>query len=388
MNSHVPNATGFALFALGFRPFYLLAALSAATLLPMWLAHYAWGLQLTQNVNAIAWHAHEMVFGFAVAVVAGFLFTAARNWTGIATPSGVTLAGFCLLWLAGRILMLFGESVLTAAVDIAFLPTVALALGRVLYRSKNKRNYFLLVMLLALAAFNVIFHLAATNQVEIAPMQPLHWALGMVVVLVAVMGGRVIPFFTANVLPGLKQYRRAWLDYVAVASLIAAIASAGAAGPLPALVCFTAALTNVARLAGWRGDATLRRPILWILHLAYAWIPAGLLLLGLAALGQVPEVLAWHAFAVGAVGGAIIGMITRTARGHTGSPLIASRSDVLTYALVTGAAAIRVLVPIAVPQYYVAAVVISGALWSLAFVIYAVTYAPLLWRARLDGKPG
>lgn len=387
MNSHVPNATGFALFALGFRPFYLLAALCAATLLPLWLAHYAGVMQIAQNLNGV-WHAHEMIFGFAVAVVAGFLFTAARNWTGIDTPAGVALAGFCLLWLGGRILMLFGESALTAAVDIAFLPAVALALGRVLYRAKNKRNYFLLVMVLALAAFNVVFHLAATGRVAVAPMQALHWALSVVVVLVAVMGGRVIPFFTANVLPGLKQYRRAWLDYLAVASLIAAIVSAGSTGALPALVCFAAALANVARLAGWRGDATLRRPILWILHLAYAWIPAGLLLLGLSALGYAPEVLAWHAFAIGAIGGAIIAMITRTARGHTGSPLIASRFDVLSYVLMTGAAAVRVFVPLVVPQYYLAAVMVSGALWTLAFAIYFVTYAPLLWRARLDGKPG
>jgi uncharacterized protein involved in response to NO len=382
--------TGFALFNLGFRPFYLLAALCAAGLLPLWLAQYTMGILPGSYVNGPAWHAHEMVFGFAAAVVTGFLFTAGRNWTGLATPSGTTLAGFSLLWLAGRILMLTGPASVAAGVDTLFLPLVALALGRILYRAGNRRNYFLLAILLVLTLFNALFHLAANGMVGIGPSLPVRWALYLVMVLVAAMGGRVIPFFTANALPRLKQYQRPWLDKVAIAMLIVALVSAAADAPgyVVAPLCLVAAIVHTIRLAGWRPDAVLRKPILWVLHLAYAWIPVGLAMLGLAALGYVAGVFAWHAFAVGALGMVTIGMMTRTSRGHTGSPLLAGRADVASYVLVLCAGLTRVGMPLLVPHFYLGAVVLSGTLWSIAFLIFAISYGPLLCRPRHDGKPG
>jgi uncharacterized protein involved in response to NO len=248
----------------------------------------------------------------------------------------------------------------------------------------------MVAILLLVAAANAALHLAQHGLLPGAPGAYAKFALFAVVFVVALMGGRVIPSFTRNAIPAarVRQVRR--LDTLALAALAAALL-AHAAAVAPALAgagALIAAVLHAARLWWWDPLSTRARSILWILHLSYAWIPAGLALLAAAAFGLVPEALALHAFGVGAVGGMIIGMITRTARGHTGRPLEASAAETCAYALVHIAAALRVLPGLISPGWYAPALIASGLAWSLAFALYAVRYWPILSRPRLDGRPG
>jgi len=381
---------GTALFNLGFRPFFLLAALLAALGVPLWTAEYFGLLPAGGFVTGVVWHAHEMVFGFAVAVITGFLLTAARNWTGLPTPTHGPLAALAALWLAGRVLMVSGPGWLAAVVDVAFLPAVALALWLPLQRSRN-RNRFFVALLLVLGTANFGFHLAQIGVIPISPLVPVRFALYLVVIIVTIMAGRVIPSFTQNAIPAARIRRSRMVDLAAIWATALALGSVLADGPavIVAALCLAAAGLQAGRLWMWDPWCTRHRPILWILHLSYAWVPAGLLLMGLAVLTEaVPAMLADHALSVGAVGGMIIGMITRTARGHTARPLQASRPEVAAYALVHLAAGMRVLVPLAWPAGYGWAIAASSALWSAAFVLYLLVYVPILSRPRLDGKPG
>ena len=385
-----PDKPAFALFNLGFRPFYLIAALWAAVSVPVWVAQYAGLLAPARVLPALAWHMHEMVFGFAVAVVTGFLFTAARAWTGLPTPTGGRLAAVVCLWLFGRLLMLTGPGPLAAMVDLAFLPTVAWLLWLPLRRARN-RNVFFAGIVLALGVVNGLFHGSHLFDVAGSPLFYSRLGLAFIVMIVAIMGGRVTPAFTRNGLRSARIRTVRGLDAAALitlaATLMAWLADVPAWLVVPAAMA--AAAANALRLWFWDPWSTRRDPILWILHLSYAWIPLGMLLLGLASAGIAGSTtLAMHALSVGAVGGMIIGMITRTARGHTGRPLAVSSAEVLVYALVHLAAFVRVILPLIAPSVYTASLVLSAVLWSVAFAIYVILYWPLLSRARADGKPG
>ena len=379
-----------AVLNLGFRPFYLLAALFAAASLPIWIAQYFGVLRPVSFVSGIAWHMHEMVFGFAVAVIAGFLFTAARNWTGLPTPSGGALAVLVGLWLLGRAFMLTGPGALAAITDTAFLPAIAWRLWLPLRRARN-RNQFFVAILLALGVVNGLFHLGHLGIVTLTPVWCVQVGLAFVVMVVAIMAGRVIPVFTRNAIRAARIRAVRGLDPAALISLAAALVAwlASLPGWLVFLLAMGAAAANGVRLWSWDPWSTRCDPILWILNVSYAWIPTGMLLLALAAAGVAgSSALAVHAFGVGAVGGMIIGMITRTARGHTGRPLRVGRAETLAYALVHLAALVRVAIPLAWPLAYGPAMVGSATLWSLAFATYCVLYWPILTRARADGKPG
>jgi uncharacterized protein involved in response to NO len=379
-----------ALFNLGFRPFYLLAALLAALGIPLWLAQYFGLLTAPAHLSGVAWHAHEMVFGFQLAVITGFLLTAARNWTGLPTPTGALLAALAGLWVAGRLLVLTGPAWLAGIVDVAFLPAVALALWVPLQRSRN-RNRFFVALLLALAGANLAFHLAHAGVLSIDALSPVRFALYVVALIVTIMAGRVVPSFTRNAIPTARSRSHRGLDLTAIALAGAAFAAWLVALPawLTGPVCVVAAAFHAARLWMWDPWATRYQPILWILHLSYAWIPVALVLMALAAFGaDVPPALADHALSIGAVGGMIMGMITRTARGHAGLPLRVSGPEVVAYVLVHLAAAARVATPLVWPEGYRLALSASGALWSAAFLLYLLVYVPILSAPRVDGRPG
>lgn len=390
--AHSPPAPsgGFALFALGFRPFYLLAAALASVSVPLWLGQFLGVLPAAGYLSGIAWHVHEMVFGFAAAVIVGFLFTAARAWTGLPTPSGAPLAALAALWLLGRVLVLTGPGWLAALADVAFLPVAALALWMPLRRSRN-RNQFFVGILLLFAGANLAFHLLQMGALEGTPTQYAKFALFLVVFIVSIMAGRVTPSFTKNAIPSANVRTSAKLDRLALAAIAAALLAIVSELPpmLNAALALLAAALHAVRLWRWDPLSTRSLPILWILHLSYAWIPVGLLLLAASAVTQrVPQALALHAFGIGAVGGMIMGMITRTARGHTARPLQASAAETTAYALVHAAALLRVVPPLIWPAVYPATLLVSAAAWSLAFLIYTVQYWPILSRPRLDGKPG
>ena len=384
---------GWALFALGFRPFYLCGAVFAALAVAVWAGQLA-GLVPPPPAGsmglALLWHAHEMVFGFAAVIVVGFLFTAGRAWTGVDTPAGGALAALTALWLAGRLAMWFAPAPLAALLDGLFLPLAALAFTRVLVRAGNRRNYPLALALWVYGAINLAFHAFAWQGDAALALRACVAGLALPVLFVTVIGARVLPMFTTNAVPGfrLKSYPRLGKP-VLVATILALLAWVLAApawltAPLAALA---GALLAV-RVAGWRGYAVGNRPILWILHLAYAWLPAGFLLLAAGALGWVMPGVAEHAFAVGVIGTAIIAMITRTALGHTGRRLVAGRPEIAAYWLIVAAALLRVAGPLLWPAGYLHWVYGAALCWVIGFALYALTYAPRLARPRVDGKPG
>lgn len=376
------------LFYLGFRPFYLLAALLAALSVPWWLLQHRLGLG-GGVLPGMTWHGHEMLFGFAAAVIVGFLYTAARNWTGLPTPSGAVLAALAALWIGGRILLLTGPGWLAAAVDVAFLPAAAVGLWIPLQRARN-RNRFMVGILVLLSGCNLAFHLAARGVLDVAPGSFTRAGIYLVVFLVALMAGRVVPSFTRNAMPAARIRTSPRLDRAAMVGLAAVLLAhaLGSSGASVGVLALVAALLHALRLWTWDPWSTRARPILWILHLSYLWIPVGLLLLAAAEFGWAPELASLHALGVGAVGGMIVGMITRTALGHTGRPLHAGPMETSAYVLVQAAALLRVLPLLVVPALYPSALALSGALWSAAFVLYLVRYTPLLTSARPDGKPG
>ena len=235
-----------------------------------------------------------------------------------------------------------------------------------------------------------MFHLSASGRVQWHVLQPLYAALALVVMMVCVMAGRVIPAFTMAATPGLRLVAKVWVERLTLAATglglaLWVFAPAGWGG---FFVLALASALQVRRLRMWQPGVTRQRPILWILHAAYAWVPVGLALLALAQVGLVPVSAGVHALVVGATGGLIIGMMTRTARGHTGRPLLVSRPEVLAFALVMGAALVRVLLPLLVPSLYNAALVLAAAAWGAAFLIYLWRFTPWLTASRPDGKDG
>ena len=383
---------GLPVLRLGFRPFYLGAAAFAALSVPLWVAVVLGKIALPITMPPLLWHAHEMLFGFAAAVIVGFLLTAGKAWTGLATPRGPVLAALALLWLAARAAALVAPYPLYAALDVLLLPLVAGLLTAVLLRAGNRRNLPLAGILLLLAITNAIFHLASLGLVDAAPMTALHAGLALIVMIECVMGGRVIPAFTLSATPGLKLRLRPKLELptVALTALGLACWVLAPAGPFPAAVLGLAAVLQFYRLLTWQPFVTRRRPILWVLHAAYAWIPIGLALLSLAELGMLGVSAGVHALAVGATGGLVIGMITRTARGHTGRPLRVSKAEVAAYGLVLAAALLRTLVPLVAPHSvpYAAPLVAAALAWCSAFAIYLWVFTPWLLSSRADGKDG
>ena len=380
---------GFALWQLGFRPFYLLASIFAALSVPLWALQYA-GWLPRPYLEGPLWHAHEMLFGFVLAVVVGFLFTAGRNWSGRPTPTGSALAAIVALWLTARVLVLTPWGWAAAAANVGFVLAAAAGLGAALVGAGNRRNYFFVGLLLLLAAASLSVHLALLGVAPLPAFAAIQLALDIVLFIMAVMAGRVVPMFTQNGVPGSRPRRHALLERLALgAVLLLALADLGSLPPAAlALLAVLAAALHLARWGLWQPWTTLRTPLVWVLHAAYLWIPLHLLLRAGAALGWNGASLATHALVVGAAGGLIIGMMTRTARGHTARPLRADRADTACYALVLGAAAVRVGLPLLWPAAMPAAVLASALLWSAGFGLYAWRYAPMLVRPRLDGRPG
>jgi uncharacterized protein involved in response to NO len=382
-----PAREGLPLFALGFRPFYLLAAAFAAASVPAWVATQL-GWESTLRID-LPWHMHEMVFGFVLAVVIGFLYTAGRNWTGLWTPRGAHLAALAGLWLAGRVAMLAPSPFLAAVVDGAFLPCAAWPLYQVLKRSGNRRNMFLAGLLGLLTLANLLFHASVLGLVRLDPLRPIHGAIMLIVVIEAVIGGRVIPMFTANAVPGTKPVQHAERDRIALA--LTALAGAAWAFPFPAplaaALAAAAAVAQLTRLLGWKPQRTLKQPLLWILHLSYAWIPLGFIALACAELGLAPLSAAVHLLAVGALAGLILGMVTRTALGHTGRALRAGRAETACYVLIQAGVLARFAAAV-VPAWREPALVLAAACWSSAFALYFTTYFPYLTAPRIDGREG
>jgi uncharacterized protein involved in response to NO len=384
----VPWRPGHPLWRLGFRPFYLLAAVLAAVAVPVWVAQYLGWISWPRV--GLAWHMHEMVFGMAVGVIVGFLLTAVRAWTGLWTLREGHLAALAALWIAGRVALLAAPPPLAALVDMAFLPLAAWPLFQVLRRAANRRNQFLPLLLLLLAVANGFYHAAVLGWITLAPTTPVEAAILIIVLIESVIGGRVIPMFTRNGAPGSTPLADPLRDRIALGLTVAAVV--GWMLPLPpaafASLAIAAGCASLLRLAGWQPQRTLGVPLLWILHLSYAWIPLGFFLLALAALQVVTTSAAFHALAVGSMAGLIIGMMTRTALGHTGRALKAGAAETAMYWLIQLGALARLCAAVGPAAAREACLVGAALAWSLAFSLYVIVYGPFLWRERVDGKDG
>ena len=384
------QTAGFALFALGFRPFFLAAGVLAVVLLGLWLAMLHGGVAVGPLAPAV-WHGHEMLFGFTVAVIAGFLLTAAQNWTGIRTPSGAPLAALFVLWLAGRLGFLIPglSTEVVALVDLAFLPVLALVLAWPIIQANQFKNYPFPVMLLVLAAANALVHLEALGWAATASLG-LHLATYVVVTMMVVMGGRVVPSFTDN---KLQTRARRWkliewlVPVVTLGALLAALIAP--VSLVTALVAATAATVHLIRLAGWYTHKFWSVPLLWILHLGYAWIAVGFALLALWAAGMDTAADgSLHAFTAGGIGVLTLGMMARVSLGHTGRLLEAPPVMMPVFVAINLAALIRVAVPMLFPAAYAPSMAVAGSIWVAAFAVFVAVYAPMLLRPRVDGKPG
>jgi len=372
----------------GFRPFFFLAALYAGLAVPLWLWIYVGAPAPPGPFGGLGWHAHEMIFGYLGAVIAGFILTAIPNWTGRLPLSGWPLALLVALWIAGRA----GNAALAAPVpalvlDLAFPAVLALAVWREVVAGRNWRNAPIAAMITLFAIAGAIDHLSALG---VAPEQlGIRLALGVAAVMIVLVGGRIVPSFTRNWLAkrGAARVPAPFgpLDRAAMAATaIAALGwiAAPEAAATGALLVVAGILVGV-RLARWRGLATFSEPIVLILHLGYGWVALALVLLGLAALvpGDVPVSAALHALTAGAVGTMTLAVMTRASLGHTGRPIVADGAVVALYAFVTLGAVLRVAAPFA-GAWYLPVLYAGGALWSAAFLLFAIRYAPILWGAR------
>ena len=382
---------GFALWQLGFRPFYLLASGFAALSIALWALQYGGLAAARPTWTGPMWHAHEMLFGFTLAVIVGFLFTAGRNWTDQPTPTGWPLAALALLWVARACWCSRPAAGPRRWPTWPFRWRRRVALARPFVAARNRRNYFFVGLLLLLAAAALGVHLQLLGVLDAARLG--RHPAGT---------GRGAVHHGGDGRPGgadVHQQRRAGRQGRAPCRAREAGAGlgAGAAGGRPAAAVRPAAGRArggsapgaPARWLLWQPWTHLRTPLVWVLHAAYLWIPVHLALRAAAELGWVPRSLATHALTVGAAGGLIIGMMTRTARGHTGAAAARRprRHGLLRAGARRGAGA-RGGAAGGSRTWTVGAVLASAALWSAGFGLYALRYWPVLTRPRLDGRPG
>ena len=388
-NKPIP-AEQFSLFALGFRPFFLLAGLAGLLLMANWVSGFISGVSVSSQYPATSWHSHEMIYGYATAVIAGFLLTSVRNWTGVPTPTGTWLALLALLWLAGRLLPLlpFASESWLGVVDLAFLPVLALAVALPIVRVRQWRNLVFVPLLLLLTTGNALFHAGLAGWLAGGVTLGIQLGLDIVILLITIMAGRVVGFFIERGL-GAKVRQWRWAEALAVGGTAAYFLAEFFLQGMPlALIAWVAVIGHLARLVGWYQVALWRVPLLWVLYLGYAWVLVGFIFMGLEPMHLVGASLAIHSFTAGAIGVMTLGMMARVSLGHTGREMRSHRLTDLAFVLINLAAASRVFLPLLAPALMLSAIKLAGVLWALAFTLFLIVYAPMLIRARVDGMPG
>jgi len=387
----------FALFAYGFRPFFLAAGLSAVLAVPAWLAMLALGSTPLGTLPPHLWHAHELFYGFVAAALAGFLLTAVPGWTGARGFAGWPLVALASVWLLGRLAFALANAVpfwALAAAELAFLPGLAVLLAPPLLRSRN-RNTPLLFVIAALWVADAAFVAGLARQDPLLASRSLQIAIDLMLLVVTVIGGRIVPSFTANALRRRGETadirNLPWLERSVIALMVLVVLvdlwrpDGAAAGWLAALT----AIAQGVRLSRWRSARVGGEPILWVLHVGYAWMPVGFALKALSLLADAGWAAHWpHALTMGVFGTMILAVTTRAALGHTGRDLTVGGSIAAAYVLLTLGVATRVFAPALWPSHYLGTLLVSGFLWTAAFALYLIVYWPILTLPRTDGKPG
>jgi uncharacterized protein involved in response to NO len=390
--------------AYGFRVLFPLAALYAVVAIPAYLLLLRGHGMPFDRVPAITWHAHEMLYGYTAAALGGFLLTAVPNWTSAPPVRGWRLLALALIWLAGRIALWLGNVVPPVAVgviDLLFVPALAFMVAPALIAARNKRNYPFFGLLTLLFAGNALMQAALADL--ISPdlgRRGQFLALDIFLLMIALIGGRIVPIFTANYLrqTGAAQsiaarpiVVRPWLDratLVAMAAIVVADLVLGDRHVIVGVVCLVAGAVNLLRLSGWRGRATLAEMSLGVLHLGYAWLAVGLLLRGIDIIWEpFSGAAALHALTIGAIGTMTVGVMTRAMLGHTGRPLRATPRLLLVYGLISLAALLRVLGGVFATLDYAVMLELAGASWAAAYLVFLSVIGPMAWRPRADGRP-
>ncbi len=387
--SHKPAPQTWAPLALGFRPFFLLGIWSAVLLIAISL--YGFTVRWPDSYFGLTlWHAHEMVFGYAVAVIAGFLLTAVRNWTGLQTPTGTMLALLLLLWFMPRLLSALPviPPAAFALLDFLFLPVLAILLGRLILKARQARNYPIPLLLLLISLCNGAMHLEALGMGADISNQSIQIAVCLTMALISVIAGRVVPFFMQSAI-GRRAASHPVIEMLALPSILLLAASMMIANSW-LLICsaLIAAGIHSRRLIGWFDITLWQQPMLWVLYAGYAWMVAGFLLYGLGAWTGQSTAHTVHAWTVGGIGMFTAGMMARVALGHTGRTVRALPWIPGAFILIFMAALSRVILPMANPSLLDASVRISALCWLIAFTIIGIRYSSILLHARTDGKPG
>ena len=380
-----------------FRPFFLLGATFSAIAMMLWLWVLSGAIQLPVFADVMFWHAHEMLFGFVAAIIVGFLLTAVQNWTGMRATHGRALAVLTVVWLLGRLALLFGAWLpvyVPVAIDLLFLPLAAFFLAIPLITVKQQRNLFFVPVLLLLTLCNgLMYYGRLTGRFDLQQVGSQNAVL-LITLLMAIVGGRVIPMFTATGTMTQKVQPIVWLDKLALGTLwlifalqITQLSSFLADVWLAGLYALAAVLLAW-RCARWKPWITLRVPLVWSLHIAYWFLPIGLALMAWHHFnGEVTLSTAIHALTAGAMGNMILSMLARVSLGHSGRPLQPKAIMSVAFCLVALAALLRVFAAWWWPALSYEWYLFAGAAWIVAYLIYVFVYLPILTTPRADGRP-
>lgn len=378
---------------LAFRPLFLLAALFALLAVGGW-AGVLLGWRFEPYGGSYWWHAHEMLFGFVAAVIAGFLLTAVQNWTGVPGLKGNALLGLVSLWLLGRVLIaanVDGLTQITALVDLSFLPVAAACLARSVLKVKQYRNLIFVPMLLGMTLSNLYMHMAVLLKEPAWLQTGSHAMVMLVTAIMCVIGGRVFPMFTANGTGTFKVPPLPWLEKLSLISIgllaIAFLLPVNLPDTLLLTLLLVAGIAHLIRWVRWRFWVTFGTPLVWSLHAAYVCIPIGLLLLALhTGTGIISFSMAMHVITVGAMGGMILSMISRVSLGHTGRMIQVGHWMAVAFLFLVLALLSRTLLTALLPG--TTPVLLSAVFWCLAFAMFLIKYVPVLTQPRVDGAHG
>ncbi len=391
-----PQNYRYALDHLGFRPFFLLGPLFGVIAVAVWAWLFRTGAPLPlRELPVLSWHAHEMIYGYGLAVIAGFLLTAVRNWTSIQTLHGKPLLLLAAIWFAARLMPLFDNPaalLAMAALDLLFLCWLSWELFKPIYRARQWNQMGVWVKLLFLLLGQVLFYLGLFGVLEQGVQWGIYTGLYIIVSLILLMGRRVIPFFIEKGVDypvALSNYR--WLDLSSLVLMLlfwlcAVFIDSRSLLAATALALFA---LHLLRLWGWHTPGIWKKPLLWVLYLGYGWLVAGFLLTALGALQLVSPLLGVHALAYGGIGMVTLGMMARVAYGHTGRDVFnPPRALGPVFALLFLGAVVRVVLPLLLPAHYPNLVLTSQLLWVAAFLPFFILYAPILIKPRVDGSYG
>ena len=395
IEKHPTTLSNFALFNLGFRPFFLGASIFSVVSILLWMCIYVFQLPLQfVEINMTQWHAHEMIYGYSLAVISGFLLTAVKNWTGEQTPHGPWLFGLFLLWVIARILFLFGTSLIfiAALFDMLFMLSLIFAIASPIIKVRQWRQLAILSKIILLTIGNGLFYLGAAGLLEQGIYWGIYGGLLMIIALILTLGRRVIPMFIERgVGYPVQLVNHKWIDRSSLVLLLAFFIIFVFVGnkQISAIISLALFFITTIRLFGWHTPGIWKKPLLWSLFIAFIFIDLGFLLFAVSDLLNIPTMLAFHAFSYGGIGIVTLGMMSRVSLGHTGRNIQSPpRILTLSFILLLVGGVCRVLLPIFDMDHYVTWILLSQIFWAVAYLIFVISYAHILIKPRIDGQFG